>query len=416
MGKAFKYPPDSELLQGCVEYGSPARYAEDGLGISESSLRRYLKRHAELREQIDEALGVQASNTVRQTSPPPQPGDEVSREETLEAEVKDLRKALLGARAEDVREERVIGLLTGSLEAATPRYEPRRTVKPSKRAEHEFVLMLSDLHAAEVVSAEEMNGANAYDWKILLGRMDDLRRGLLSYQEHRRYPVDTLHVACLGDLLSGNIHEELAETNEMPMAEATVQLGLDLGEWLASLVPHFKRIRVAGVVGNHPRPGKKMRSKHRYDNGDWTCMQVMKQYVSRYNSITVDVPKAQKYPLEVLGQRLLLMHGDGVRSTMVDMPAGGVVRLVGKLQNQYARMGLPIDHVLMGHFHELNLLRGAKVFINGSVKGPDEFSMDRFGGGEPAMQTLLTFHAERGWCDLSRIDLGSLEPALDLAA
>ncbi len=152
-----------------------------------------------------------------------------------------------------------------------------------------------------------------------------------------------------------------------------------------------------------------MHSKHRYDNADWTAMQVMKTYLGQHPSISVDVPKPQKYPIEVCGKRLLLMHGDGVRSTMVDLPAGGVVRFAQKLQNQYAQMEMPIDHVLMGHFHEFSVFRGGRVIVNGSVKGCDEFSMERFGGGFPPMQTLLTFHRDHGLTDISMIDCPSME-------
>ena len=395
----YNYPSDAVLLKEVEQYGNVEAYAV-ALGVSESALRRYIKKQG-LTGQVKKIVVKPFSK------PKAMPGDEVSREETLEQEVRELRKALRDARSEDVREERVIQLLSGALKVQSPRYKPK-VHKPGKQAPHEFVLMLSDLHAAEVVNPEEISGANAYDWSIMMSRLDDLRRGLLSYQEHRPYPVEVLHIAALGDLLSGQIHEELAETNEMPMAEATVQLGLDLGEWVASLIPHFKSIRIASVVGNHPRPTKKMRAKQRYDNGDWTCMQVLKTYLGRYDSVSVEVPKPQKYPIEVCGKRLLLMHGDGIRSSMVDLPVGGVVRFVQKLQNQYAQMGIPIDHALLGHWHEFSVFRAGKVIVNGSLKGVDEYSLERFGGGSSPMQTLLTFHPDHGLTDLSVIDCKSM--------
>ena len=184
-----------------------------------------------------------------------------------------------------------------------------------------------------------------------------------------------------------------------------MQLGVDLAEWVASLTPAFEEIHFGGVVGNHPRRSKKPRSKHRWDNGDWTAMQFMRQRLRHYERVHVVVPRAARHTMEVCGRRLLLVHGDGVRSTMVDLPIGGISRFAMKLRAQYAQIGLPIDHVLIGHFHEATMLRQGFVFANGSVKGVDEWGLDQFGGGNPPVQNLLTFHPQRGWLELAPIQL-----------
>lgn len=332
------------------------------------------------------------------------PGAAVSEEEILRQRITELEQAASKGRDRDVFEERLLRAIQQSCQTKAPSYKAAPLRKSQKDA-HEFVLLWSDTHAAEVVSREETNGLNEYDWQIMLRRHDRIREAVLSFAANRPYPIERLHVFALGDMLSGNIHEELSETNEFPLAEATVQAGLDFAEWLESFVPHFNEIRFAGVVGNHPRAHRKPQAKRKFDNADWTMYQIMRQRLRRVDSISWEIPKAQKWPVEVAGKRFLLWHGDGVRSTMPGVPWGGVMRRVASMQNEYAAAGMPIDYFVNGHFHQGAVVQGGRIVMNPSVKGVDEFSLHQFGGGEGPRQTLLTLHPRRGLTDVSLIDL-----------
>jgi hypothetical protein len=96
-------------------------------------------------------------------------------------------------------------------------------LKLGDRTAQELVLLWSDLHAAEVVSLEETRGINEYNWSIMEQRMEDRSGGLLAHRPLRLQHLDA-HVAMLGDMLSGDIHEELKVTNDRPLAEAVVDL------------------------------------------------------------------------------------------------------------------------------------------------------------------------------------------------
>ena len=329
---------------------------------------------------------------------------DVSEEEILRQRLEEYERDFTQRRKREVFEERLIRAIQAACQAKEPSYKPPpKNTKGGKEA-HEFVLLWSDTHAAEVVSREETNGLNEYDWDTMLKRHNRITQSVASFAEHRGYPINALHVLALGDMLSGNLHDELAETNEMPLAEATVQAGLDFAEWLEQFVQFFPRVTFAGIVGNHPRAHRKPRAKQKFDNADWTMFQVMRQRLSK-TAIRFEIPKAPKWPVEVCGRRILMFHGDGIRSTMPGVPWGGVMRRVAALQNEYAGAGLPIDHFACGHFHQANVVQGGRVLMNGSVKGVDEFSLHAFGGGDSPRQLLLTFHPRRGLTDVSVIDL-----------
>lgn len=403
------WPSDDELVALCLESGS-VNAAAKRLGCTDKVLSGRLDRQG-IRQRVKDELAA-ARGKVRIA---PAPGEPVSEEEILRARVAELERQSRQARKSDVFEERILGVLERASLERVPVFSPL-AIPRSKRsaAKHEFVLLWSDVHAAEVVTREETNGINEYDWQIMLARHQRILESVCSYQDNRPYPVETLHVFGLGDMLSGNIHPELAETNEMPLAEATVQFGLDAAAWLEQLVPRFKHIRVSGVPGNHPRAHQKPRAKQAFDNADWTMYQTMRLALRRYPSVEFDIPKSSAWPVTVAERwRALLFHGDGIRSTMPGVPWGGVMRRVSALQDQYTSAGMPIDLFCLGHFHTANVVESSagKVAMNGSVKGVDEYSLKQFGSGRGPQQLLLTYHPRNGLCDVSFIDCEDVRPA-----
>lgn len=398
-----EWPSDDEIVAGIKEHGNESALAR-AFGIPRPSLQHHINNRVGLRDRVQEARRS-TRERLRADKPRPQPGDDVTRDEQLEQENRELRKALDRARSEDVREQRVIDAITTQLAVKSPRYKPAKAERKRSKVDHEFVLLLSDLHAGEVVSAEETAGVNEYDWDVMLARLERLRDGILSYREHRSASVACLHILGLGDMLSGNIHEELRETNSVPLAEATVQLGLDLADWVETFIPEFPAVRFSGVVGNHPRETKKRAAKRKFSNADWTCYQIMRQRLAKCD-VACDIPKAQRHMIEVCERHILMSHGDAVGpSAMVGVPTGGIVRHVARLSNQYASMGRPFDHFVCGHFHEANMYKGRRIFINGSVVGPSEYGLEAFGEAEPPAQLLIPFNRKHGAEGPSFVDL-----------
>lgn len=329
------------------------------------------------------------------------PDDPVSREEGLRQQITELNSALRKVRNEDVKFERVIDTLEALVPSMEPRYTPRPNpaVKSGNRKPHTLLLMWSDQHAGEMVSLEETGGLNEYDWSIMMHRHDLLREKLISWAEIFG-PVEELVIAAIGDGVSGDIHDELKQTNEMPLAEAIVQWGLDGGAWIESLVPYFKKIRVVCVRGNHSRFSQKPQAKKGYASGDWQASQIQAQVLKQYDSVEFIIPRANRAKLEIYGRKLMLIHGDAVpSSTMVGVPWGGVIRYSEKLARSH-----DFDHLLLGHFHEPHAI-GKRIFVNGSTKGVDEYILDRHGTGSPPAQVLLPFHPDHGVCGAQYIDL-----------
>lgn len=420
-GTVHEYPSDEEILAGVERERGIQPYART-IGVSASTFRGYLEgrglaedaRAAAKRGRESDRAARAAERAVAPSAP--LPDEEVSREEKLEQRVKELEAAVRKVRQEAVRDERVIDAISDIVPKVSVRYSPDVIPKHTDREldDHEMVLLFSDTHAGETVSAEETLGMNEYDWDIMLRRMGKIQKSVLDFQENRPYRIPKLHVWELGDMLSGDIHEELKTTNDRPMAEATVQMGLDTAAWLKGFAPYFDEIDVAGVPGNHPRATKKPSAKEAHNNGDWIAYKIQELALRDDDQFTFNFPRSAYATVTVADQwRCLLMHGDGIRSTMPGVPWGGVVRRITVLQQQFARAKQPLDYIALGHFHTANAIEGVgtKTFLNGSVKGVDEYSLRQFGSGRPPMQLLLTFHKKWGVTDVSYIDLEPVEPA-----
>jgi transposase len=378
--------------------GTSQRNIAKTLGFSTGTLSDYMARHG---------LASQPRATAQYT---PAETDGVSREQILEEQVKELRTRLNKTTKADVNEERVLQAIEQAVAATPP---PAEVLIPSveatgdaqvqealdyyafhnggdpgrPEAHHRQVLLLSDFHGGEVVEAEAVGYHNAYSWEIMEQRVDELIAATLSHK--RNSPALTgLDVLFIGDMCSGSNHQELAETNEFPLAEQAVRMGYLQADIIRRLNPHYDSIRVGVVVGNHPRLPHKPAAKRVYDNGDWIAGTIMSESLKQYPNVAVTVPRAASLLWRVAGRTMYVWHGDGIRSSMPGVPWGGVMRRVNAIDSRQAQR---IDHFVCGHYHQANVVGSGRIIMNGALKGTDEWVEKSFGGGDKPTQLLLTF-------------------------
>lgn len=341
----------------------------------------------------------------------------VGENEVLRLENKRLRSHATSQAAGDVEAERLILRLEEAIGTWSPKFEAvPLPPKDNDRTAQDLVLQYSDLHAAEVVSLEETRGLNEYNWDIMLGRMENVKSTVFSHVEHFGFDVNTFHIHMLGDMLSGNIHAELAMTNDRPLAQAVIDLAEAHIPWLLGFAEYFmgSKVKVAGVPGNHPRAWVKPQAKMAHDNADWLFYKTLELALRGHPQFEFDFPRGAMNEQIIAGRwRNLLLHGDGIRSSMPGVPWGGVARRITTLEAQFTAARKPIDYFELGHFHTTNQVSGVntKTYMNGSLKGIDEYSLKQFGSGRPAEQALQCYHPKYGCTGTYSVQLQDRIPA-----
>lgn len=359
-------------------------------------------------------LGIKVDAGVAVT-----PDEELLRQnEVLKLEVKRLRGYANKQAGGEIEGERLVQRLENAIAGWAPDWSahPLPEGKGGDRTAQDLVLCYSDLHAAEVVSSEETRGLNEYNWDIMLARMNDLQASLFSHVDHFGFDIATFHIHMLGDMLSGNIHQELAMTNDRPLAEAVIDLAEAHIPWLLTFADYFEgtKIRVAGVPGNHPRAWIKPSAKLAQDNADWIFYKTLEIALRGHPQFEFDIQRGSMSEQIIAGRwRTLLMHGDGIRSSMPGVPWAGVLKRIATLEAQFQQARKPIDYFELGHFHQEGQFSGigSKAWLNGSLKGVDEYSLKQFGSGRGAEQIMTTFHPRRGWTGQHPLQLQPVQPA-----
>lgn len=313
------------------------------------------------------------------------------RNRTLEALLKQRRADELSA--EQVRTA-ILGL------AASPGNPPawllpKRTAPKSPGTP---TLFLSDLHWGEVVDASQIGGVNSYDIEAAHRRLRTVIEHaidlLKNHMVNPSYPG--LVLALGGDMVTGDIHEELTATNEREIMPTFVDL-FDSMVWvIGTLAAVFGHVFVPCVGGNHGRSTYKIRAKGRnFTSYDWLLYGMLERHFKYNKAVSFYIPNGPDALYRVYGHRYLLTHGDQFRGGdgMIG-PLGPITRGDHKKRSRNSQIGQEYDTIVMGHWHQDIRLR--KLIVNGSLKGYDEYAFTNNFPFEPPSQALWMTHPKHG--------------------
>lgn len=310
-------------------------------------------------------------------------------------------------------EDKLVAGVTAYLKEHAPRQHrlAPHVVKKTHAAPHEMVLLLSDVHFGEFVDPRVAMGLS-YTEDIAKRRLERTRDVTIRYKQLREtsYPIRKLTIAVLGDMLSGDIHEELQQTNENPLPVSLVTLSYYLHDMGLAFAKEFgsDNVKFIFIPGNHPRTTKKMPHKRRNQmSWEYVLGHMVKALAN--DMYAVEVPLSIVPIFSVFKFRMGLHHGDSVKSnSFAGIPFYGMKQRREAVQALLRHLGQPqVDFLAFGHFHTPTILEGtdATVIINGSVKGGDEYSIGEYFSSNDPVQLLLTFHKKHGLTDYSRINL-----------
>ncbi len=260
------------------------------------------------------------------------------------------------------------------------------------------VLFISDVHWDEIVEASQVGGYNQYNHEIAERRLKNTFRNCIRLLKGHMASPNYQGLVCVlgGDIFSGTIHDELRETNEVPILVSLSTIEPVLIEGIGGLADEFGKVHVPCVTGNHGRLHVKPRYKNRaFENFEWSLYMRLASHFKSDSRITFDIPEGPDTTFTIFRKKFLLTHGDsfsgggGIGGVIVPILRG----TAKKLWREQA-IGSAFDILMCGHWHTLIQLES--LIVNGSIKGMDELAYARGYSPERPQQALFVVHPEMG--------------------
>lgn len=313
---------------------------------------------------------------------------------------------------EAIKSSNFDGLVLNAIQQAMIPLKPATVQKPKlhspKGTRHTATAILSDLHVGEVVSPEETGGFGNYDMTIFSRRLGMWTEKVMELTELRRSRLHVPNLTLLlgGDMVAGDIHQELIKTNAVDVMEQTVQAAYMIAQSVGQLATYFESIDAYGVVGNHGRMQMKPPSKGQYQNWDYLVYQLMAMFLSKHDNIHFTIPKSFYQLVEVENTTILLIHGDSIKGYS-GLPVYGIERAVMRMRTLLDQQGKRFDMVVMGHFHDPT--ENDRFIINGSLGGNSEYNIGKLHMGNEPSQIMFYVHPQHGLVSTERIYLSSAD-------
>lgn len=277
------------------------------------------------------------------------------------------------------------------------------------KSEHIPELLTSDFQIGEVIRASETDYSFGYDTETFRRRYRRLISTTIDLcfrhaGDGWSYPG--IVYARGGDTISGAIHDELAETDDLTPIEAVEVAFEEEAAGIAKLLEAFGRVEVKDCGGgNHDRDTHKPRTKrttgHSYDR---LVSYMLRREFMRDDRVTFQGTLSPDVYFSIYDTRILLTHGDKIGSRgghgMIG-PAATISRGFQKVILEQQALGRPVDMVQCGHFHTPLWLELG--ICNGCLPGYSEFAKSLRMRPQPPSQFLMFFAAKRGLVDLRKV-------------
>ena len=340
--------------------------------------------------------------------------------ESLQQENRELRglykRAIQGLNVQD----KLVIAAAEQIKALPPVKQPQFPKKEKGKTTERAILNMSDIHAGEEVSDAEMRGFNTYGMETMNKRIKHCVNTAVDLTLNKigqGYNLEKLYLFLLGDIVSGIIHEELAETSSGNIVTWTTDVAYILAQSVRDLLMAYPVIDISGVVGNHGRVQKQVRFKERYVNWDFVVYQYLSLFLAeeiKAGKVTCTFPTSFWMTKKIYDWNWLLMHGDNINSWM-GIPWYGIIRTVHKLKELLATQKEMFQYINIAHFHNqgtLDMMRG-RLIINGSVIGGNEYSIGKMFTTSEACQYFCGFHKDHGITWEFKINLQGKESLVD---
>jgi hypothetical protein len=305
----------------------------------------------------------------------------------LRDELSAMKKKYLAALKQLDTEQAAVRNLT-SLAGVRAKRIPRAKAA-GKRPEATVVLVVSDWHVEETVDPSTCRSLNQFSLEIADRRIKQLvqRASMLIEHERGLTNIRRVVVACLGDLITGHIHEDLVEITSLAPLAATRWAG----ERLAGVIDAMHEIApvlVATACGNHGRVGKPRMATEQEHSFEQHLYLTMAQAEKR-PTVKWQIGRGYLNIVDLDGFVLRAHHGHAIRF------AGGIGGLTIPMNKAIANWNQAqrADLDVLGHWHSFSWLP-YRFVANGCLIGHNAFADRIKAEYQPPSQSLIVIDHE----------------------
>ena len=268
-------------------------------------------------------------------------------------------------------------------------------VRSSSRDTATAVISCVDWHIGSLVPKADVGGLNEFNMAIASKRIRNLWCKVERMIEHERglANIDEIILWLGGDLISGNIHPELAETNEAGITDCIKFVQSHVASGLQQLrgITGIERVIVPTSRGNH---GRSTIDRRVHGNDQNSFEEIMYQtltskYSGKNGVFFVNTPSPFNL-MKVYDLSCRFTHGDMVRYQ------GGVLGVSVPMLKSIAKWdrNTSADMTFVGHYHQA---AWAKQYImSGSLIGFDQYAQSIGAACEPPSQQFTVVSEKRG--------------------
>lgn len=251
------------------------------------------------------------------------------------------------------------------------------------------ILVISDVHLGETVLPSKVNGQNSFNAKVCEKRLAEVFRRyvdlLRQYRTLAKIKEGVIYLG--GDLVTGTIHEELLESNDLSTPNAVLMAEEFIERGIRYVIKNsgLDKITVVCLSGNHDRTTNKIRHSTFVDNSYATIIyaHLRKRFLEN-PAIQFVIGDGEYAYTDIYGFKLRYTHGHRIKF------GGGVGGLTIPWTKHVMRMNRenPADFTIGGHLHTFTVNYENGFLVNGSLIGDTPYSLP-FGHQEPCQGMVV---------------------------
>ncbi|WEG18515.1 hypothetical protein PQ478_08535 [Alkalihalophilus pseudofirmus] len=244
-------------------------------------------------------------------------------------------------------------------------------------SQREGLILFSDWH----YGIEVDNKFNTFNKDIFNKRVRKLVDKTI--ENGKKNEISTLHVAQLGDIISGQIHvSSKVQANEQ-LIEQITYVSEVLAEVLVELASNFPEVKFYNVIGNHARSGHKNDVSIK-ENYEYLIPWYLQSRLSPISNIEIISDTDGLIEADICGESIIFAHGnfDSVGNSVKALP-----QMLGYVPN----------FIISGHIHHNVEKEFGKTshIVNPSLIGVDDYAVQKRLFSTPSQKFLL-FNKEDG--------------------